>query len=136
MSEQDSPSGRVERAVPTVSMAAPDYIPPPVPDLEEIPSDAGDAEEAPEIQAPAKGFFGRWKKPAKKAPSKRVDTQSSIDRIHDMVAAGEMKTRMVNITVFLLVAALGLGLIAKLMSPAALEGGMDQSRQVMQDVMK
>lgn len=135
MDNNENGAGRVDRVSPSQSMASPVYIEPPEPDAEvsELPQvgDGADSEAAPARA----GLFGRLKKSAAD-DGKRVETQTSIDRVREMVIAGGLKQRMVNISVFFLMAILGLVLIAKIMSPAALEGGMKESRDVVNGVMQ
>lgn len=126
---------RVSRVRLETAMAAPPEIAPPSQD------EVVDEEAAPEVPAggnPAPrrkfgSFFGSKSGPA--PDSSRVESTTSIERIRGMVLRGSMGPRMVNITLFLLMSVLGIVLVAKMMSPAALEGGMQESTTVVKDVL-
>jgi len=130
MQTEDESPGRVDRVSMSQSMAAPEFIPPPEPDADLLEEVLEEAQAEAEKTGAKRGRFGV------RRGGKHVETQTSIERVREMVNAGSLKNRIVNISVFFLMAALGLLLIAKAMSPAALEGGVKEGRTVVNDVLK
>lgn len=134
MKETEGNPDRADRVAVSQAMSAPDLIPPPDPDADSIEEVVDNLDRISPEGAKSGGLFGA--RGRRSSGDKRVDTQTSIERVREMVAQGSARTRMVNISVFLLMAMLGLILIGKAMSPAALEGGVKEGRTVVNDVLK